>query len=142
LRFGYDAGQYNHDICGETNTDNDEIDLHFNSLINTGQWYHFAIAEDGSNVWKLYLNGILQTDTQTTTNGNLTIRRIGEARQGFDRFNGSLDDIRIYNAVVPVSKIQQDYYAGLAKLLAKGQIDEKEYIGHMGALIGNLAKNQ
>jgi len=38
-----------------------------------------------------------------------------------------MDDVRIYNAAVPASQIQQNYYAGLNWLLVKNQISGKDY---------------
>jgi hypothetical protein len=38
------------------------------------------------------------------------------------------DDVRIYNAVIPISQIKEQYYAGLNKLLANGAITKDEYL--------------
>jgi len=96
LRFGGGAGEYDNNIIGETNTDGDGIVLSFNNQINTDKWYHFVIIEDGSNTWRLYLDGALQTSMKTTTNSNLTIKRIGQGRLSTDYFNGQIKDIRMY----------------------------------------------
>jgi prepilin-type N-terminal cleavage/methylation domain-containing protein len=140
LRFGYNAGEYNHDICGETDTDGDEIDLHFNSTLNISQWHNFVITQDSSKLWKLYLDGVLQTDTATTTNANLTMRVIGIGRAGNDFFNGSMDDFRMYNQISSMSEIQRDYYSGLNKLIVNNDIDGDEYINRLAELRNNRAK--
>ncbi|MDD3170534.1 MAG: prepilin-type N-terminal cleavage/methylation domain-containing protein [Candidatus Pacebacteria bacterium] len=42
--------------------------------------------------------------------------------------NGKLDDVRIYNSVIPTSRIQQNYYSGLSRLLVNKIIDSQEYV--------------
>ena len=42
-------------------------------------------------------------------------------------FNGSIDDIRIYNSSISISEIKEQYFSGLNSLLFSKQIDIKEY---------------
>jgi prepilin-type N-terminal cleavage/methylation domain-containing protein len=42
-------------------------------------------------------------------------------------FDGLMDDVRIYNAAIPTSQIQEQYYLGLNKMLNNGNISKEEY---------------
>lgn len=49
-------------------------------------------------------------------------------------FTGSMDDTRLFNAQVPTSQIQEQYYAGLNNLLASGEISTDEYAQRISTL--------
>jgi hypothetical protein len=48
-----------------------------------------------------------------------------------------MDEIRIYNATVPTSQIEKEYFTGLNNLLINGGIDKEEYLNR----IDDYAKN-
>jgi prepilin-type N-terminal cleavage/methylation domain-containing protein len=97
-----------------------------------GRWYHLVF------VWKyegeqsqgfLYIDGILSTSTGLVAwpIGTNQLVRIGGTGYYSQKFNGSIDEIRIYNAALTASQIQFQYYAGLNRLLSEGLVSEKEY---------------
>ncbi|MFA5729994.1 MAG: LamG-like jellyroll fold domain-containing protein [Candidatus Paceibacterota bacterium] len=107
------------------------------SGVQTNKWYHVVgvATYSGTNLnMDFYLNGKsygqtnVNTDLGTTTNA-LTIGSIWT-----DRFNGSIDDFRVYNATLSVSQIQEQYYAGLNNLLSSGQIDVNEYTERINSI--------
>ncbi|MFA5208590.1 MAG: LamG-like jellyroll fold domain-containing protein [Candidatus Paceibacterota bacterium] len=49
-------------------------------------------------------------------------------------FIGSIDDTRLFNAQIPTSQIQEQYYAGLNNLLASGEISADEYSQRISTL--------
>jgi hypothetical protein len=76
---------------------------------SSNQWVHsaFSITSNGSATF------VLDRDTTTTTNvnevgGQLEILNIGEGRTS-NSFEGYVDDVRIYNAALSVSQIQDIY---------------------------------
>ena len=81
-------------------------------IIQAGQWHHFAAvidANDGS--MKLYVDGSLQAsgsygtaDIRTTT-GPL---RLGDSLEANHKFNGTLDEVRLWNVARSQSQIQAD----------------------------------
>jgi len=96
-----------------------------------GQWHNVVgIYSKSEGKIKVYLDGI-----------NKLNKAVGGTPAGFSGqnlliglvdlpqypFNGLMDDVRIYNAAVPASQIQQNYYAGLNWLLVKNQISGKDY---------------
>ena len=76
-----------------------------------GTWYHFAMTRSG-DTYTIYVNGeAVGTDTCSRTVPNADIPlMIGQA-EGF-YFNGSLDEVTIYDRALSDSEIAAIYYAG------------------------------
>ncbi|MFA5431662.1 MAG: LamG-like jellyroll fold domain-containing protein [Candidatus Paceibacterota bacterium] len=89
---------------------------------------------------KIYINGIDKTASGgTVLPSNIAgIVRIGNAAYSASyTFDGYIDEVRIYNVVMPAFQIKEQYYIGLNKLLASGGITRDEYkqkIGEVGTL--------
>jgi prepilin-type N-terminal cleavage/methylation domain-containing protein len=114
-----------------------------NSVLSINTWYHVAGTYDSSiNTVKFYINGDLnKTDTTSSTGAIVTNNntvQLGYYNSSFpDIFNGTMDQIRVYNTPLSNSQIKQQYYTGLNNLLANGGINEEEYF----LRISNLAIN-
>ncbi len=109
-----------------------------NNSITQNQWQLITVTFNSSGR-KIYINGIDKTlsgGTETELPPNVAgVVAIGNRAGGTDYpFNGYIDEVRIYNAVIPTSQIREQYYAGLNRLLAKGEITKEEYDGRMGEL--------
>ncbi|MFC1789721.1 LamG domain-containing protein, partial [Patescibacteria group bacterium] len=84
------------------------------------KWYHVVAVKKGTTI-KVYLNTLKGLDftsgTPTTVSAETRIGKlyIDSAGGGGHRgaFNGSIDDVRIYNYARTVEQIRQDYNAGL-----------------------------
>ncbi len=113
------------------------------SAISLNKWiYIIGIWKTNNNTPYLYLNTVQQnnsgsgTPTATLNNSfNIGRRADGELTSYFD---GSLDDLRIYNAALSLSQIKQNYIAGLNSMLANGNISKEDY----NERINNLAYEQ
>jgi len=106
-------------------------DVGVGSGLITGNWYYIAFTVKQNNSMKIYLNGELKGSLPIlsgtiTTNSN-PVRIAGQGNGTPLWFDGSVDDVRIYNAAIPISQIKEQYYAGLNSLLANGSITNKEY---------------
>jgi prepilin-type N-terminal cleavage/methylation domain-containing protein len=116
------------------------------SFFNIGynSWHHVVGTFDNllsSQRLKLYIDGDLKQSANGTSNA---IRQQGNAfRIGYVNgfFNGLVDDVRVYNAAIPSSEIQQNYYLGLHKLLKNNGITLNEYNQRLVELKNNLANN-
>jgi hypothetical protein len=84
--------------------------------VNDGQWHHIALTRDaGTGRVQIYVDGVLnathvlETGAKTTPFsliGALTVRAgDGVTQTGATYFNGKLDEIRIYNAVLGGNEI-------------------------------------
>ncbi|MCK9446578.1 prepilin-type N-terminal cleavage/methylation domain-containing protein [bacterium] len=100
------------------------------SIDNDG-WNFFVWTADGTNSY-VYKNGVRGTAIAKTTNSFSDTTSpfvVGRGCNGsVCRYeSGLIDEIRIYNIALPVSQIQEEYYAGLNRLLANGNISNEEY---------------
>jgi hypothetical protein len=80
----------------------------------------------------VYLNGKQENSVSISAGNNQNYDNsitflIGGYTTGSGLFIGSIDEARVFFAVLPLSKIKEQYYAGLNKLLISGQINNKEY---------------
>jgi hypothetical protein len=88
-----------------------------NSMLSDNQWYHVAATFDSGGNQKVYINGVLDNSTTRPSfslNTNSNNLYIGGASHG-QLFNGSIDEVRIYNRSLSPSEIQ-DLYQAKAKL--------------------------
>jgi len=95
----------------------------------TNAWYYIAFVRDGAAA-KIFINGVSQSvilDGWITMPDYASALRIGCYQDVPWYMNGLIDDVRIYNAAIPTSQIQEQYYLGLNKLFTKGEITKEEY---------------
>ncbi|MFA5132768.1 MAG: LamG domain-containing protein [Candidatus Paceibacterota bacterium] len=92
-----------------------------NTSLETGLWYHIIGVYNGSTN-KVYVNGLLDK-TVNYSSGNISAGRmyVGvwcnyEASIKTVQFNGSIDEVRIYNRVISSEEINASYNAGLNRL--------------------------
>lgn len=92
----------------------EQYDLYQSSLKlsdNSG-WHHVAVTYDGSNIY-FYFDGI--SDLQISANHDSLLffssamLTIGFSDNGTDRFNGDIDEVRIYNRALSAGEILQIY---------------------------------
>jgi len=95
-------------------------------------WHHIVGTFDGRYM-KLYFDGSLKKTTDlgsqkkiATSGNNLLI-----GNWFSQKFNGLIDEVRIYNAALPSAKIKQHYVQGLQNLLVNKAISYQEYTQRM-----------
>jgi hypothetical protein len=95
--------------------------------LEINQWSHIVLSYDGAYM-RVYIDGIEDTagDFPYALTGNINIAPaatlIGVDKQNFNNFfNGSIDDVRIYNYARTQAQIMEDYSAGAGR---------KQPIGH------------
>lgn len=89
----------------------------FNQAFSTGKirlntWTHIAVVRSGAFV-TFYINGIVNTslavmDAKPFRNGANTLRVGGQGRGAERFFNGSIDDVRMYNRALTTAEIAAD----------------------------------
>lgn len=72
---------------------------------STGTWHHIAYTYDGAGNQTLYIDGIATTATATNQTGSVTTAYLGTYAPNNEMFNGSLDDVRIYNRVLTAAEV-------------------------------------
>ena len=111
----------------------------------TGKWQHAAVTinagviklyKDGAEISGTYLGSALDATNALSV-------QIGTRRgSGAEFFDGSIDEVRIYNAALTASAVREQYLAGLDKLLAEGEITQKDYQQRLSDLNLNYATNK
>lgn len=114
------------------------------SLIS-GTWYNIVIVFTRSSNMQAYINGMQQVGYSVNISGktgsitNSQSYRIGTwGTSGLYLFPGKMDEIRVYNAAMPISQIKDYYYAGLNNLFANGGLTNEEYLARMGEVATTL----
>jgi len=116
---------YKFDFFGVNNADAYSI-----ASPELNKWTHIVAIRDGTNII-YYINGIF--DVERVVGGTVNPisnnpLRIGARSDAVSfPFNGFIDNVRIYNAILPAFQIKENYYAGLNSLLANGNINTSEY---------------
>ncbi len=88
--------------------------------LTPGAWQHLVIVKSGATLSQ-YKNGVLNgTCTAATSNiatgGTLILGDIDGSGGNVRNFNGTLDEVRIYNRTLSATEIQQQYQATKARL--------------------------
>ncbi len=112
-------------IAESSGTDNVYIEGANNSS-PLGKWTFvcFSFTENAANGLRLYVNGVEDANSPASTVGIIGIDsvaqplRIGMRSDTVWAFNGSIDDVRIYNRVLSSSEITALYNSGISKFAA------------------------
>lgn len=78
-------------------------------LVQTGQWYHLAVTDDGS-VRLFYVNGSQVASYASTAvpTSNNSVEIGGNAPIGDDRLVGAIDLVRVYRSILTPAQILTD----------------------------------
>jgi hypothetical protein len=88
------------------------------SLRQLSKWYHVVVTRDSSNQATFYINGVI-SGTANQASGIPTgssVGNIGESVSSANRFDGKIDDVRVYNRVLTTSEITRLYNEGNNKV--------------------------
>lgn len=107
--------------------------------ISLNKWNYVAWTYDGS-LSRVYVDS---RKTSSSRSGDISYESddnlyIGHGKYSPYFFNGLIDEVKIYNEAFSSSKINNNYYSGLNKLLAKEMIDNEEFRQKLGELKNNL----
>ena len=96
------------------------------------EWYHMVgtVGDvDGVKKQSLYINGNLISQVNLTLNPSPTTDNlcIGGFYEGVRSLKGHIDEVRIYDKILSVAEIKNNYIAGLNSLLANNNISKEEY---------------
>ncbi len=107
------------------------------STIIDDKWHHIVGVFDRSKTTPdIYLDGLLNNgssaNTECSTVGNIPS---GTFYLATNNFKGVLDEVKMYNEALTLSKVQYNYVSGLDKLLKNNQISKQEYNERINALL-------
>jgi prepilin-type N-terminal cleavage/methylation domain-containing protein len=124
-------GGYADDTGGHTNT------------ITRNAWNFVATTYNGSVV-KVFINGNTAPDISAShalSTGPSTLY-MGKSRENVGNYKGLIDEVRIYDSALTASVIRDQYVAGLDKLLASGQVTDRDYQQRIAELSSTYATNK
>jgi hypothetical protein len=118
------------------------------NALSTGKWYHIAGVRNGSSV-KIYVNGVLKS-SRSDFSGDLksgAYMQIGGQQGPSDCFNGTIDEVRIWNVERTADSIRADMCRKVGPgngLVACWRLDDGSGTttadassnGHTGTLVG------
>jgi hypothetical protein len=84
------------------------------NALNTNQWYHVVGTYDknaGANNLKIYINGVLH-NSSTQSNSVVAGNVLNMGLYSGNYFNGTMDDLRVYNRALTLSEISDLYRSG------------------------------
>jgi Concanavalin A-like lectin/glucanases superfamily len=85
--------------------------LHSTSSINTNNWVHVAVTRHRvSGTMQLFINGVLEATGTSSTNALTAPANLhfGKILAGTNYYQGQLDEIRLWNRVLPACEIQNN----------------------------------
>jgi prepilin-type N-terminal cleavage/methylation domain-containing protein len=107
----------------------------------TNTWYNIVVVFDRDVSAKAYINGVGQTGVDITSKQANMVNgqsyKIGGNLTSYP-FVGRIDDFRMYNTVIPVSQIQQEYFLGLNNLFKNNGITLNEFNQRLVELRNNV----
>jgi prepilin-type N-terminal cleavage/methylation domain-containing protein len=120
----------------------------FNNVFSANGWTYLVFTfVNSTKTLKLYKNGLYTNDPKTLTSalpvddGALYVGTYQGSATNYN-FKGKIDEFRIFNEVLPVSQIEQDYYSGINKLLVNNDLNVLEYNQKLSELKINLTKHE
>jgi hypothetical protein len=120
------------------------------TAVNDGDWHHVVATRSGAiGLIKLYVDGALQASgtAATATRSTPVTLTIGcshsavESSGSGNYFNGSIDEVRIYNEVVSAATVTQLYSRGqtlVAEYLFAGNAHDSSGFGNNGTINNNV----
>jgi len=117
-------------------------DLSYDGGYNDGQW-HYLVAVVNGLTRNLYIDGIQRGTDENgmqSVTGNTFPATVGGFAAGSNLFNGTIDDVRIYNYAKSAQEIQADYNSSKAgyfnALEGWWPLNETAAIGQMAIMVG------
>jgi prepilin-type N-terminal cleavage/methylation domain-containing protein len=117
----------------------------FNNVFTDGNvWYYIACTRSLSpKTITCYKNGVkvgTSSYLKDIVSGSLPLT-IGSGASNY-YFRGSIDELQIYNQIIPISAIKNNYLAGLEELFSKGAVSQEDYHQRLAELNSFYAANE
>jgi prepilin-type N-terminal cleavage/methylation domain-containing protein len=123
----------------------DNLYLKTNWAPVTNTWYHIVGTFNSSNnLAVIYVNGKNENNAyQTFSYGGTSTTCIGVFyNSGSLPFNGKIDEVRIYNEVIQILRIEQNYFLGINKLYKNKELTKIEFNQRLVEIKNNIANNE
>jgi hypothetical protein len=100
------------------------------SLVNNSSW-HFLVGQRLGTQWQIYFDGLLSSSTNCISGSIQTAYNLTFGSESLNTyfFNGTLDDIRIYNRALTLAEITALYGESPPPVLGELQISQLPFVG-------------
>ena len=137
--YAFGTGSYGDSYSWHEFTANNGIESRGNIDLNDNQWHNItSVFKSGESV-TIYVDGVLDIEHSTTHVGSIINSRdltIGCGSNLAQFYNGSIDDIKIYNKALTTEEIKNEYKSLVAYYPFNGTAEDKSGNGHDGTLFG------
>jgi len=102
-QYDYGVSYLNSKVAFGVGDNVSETTIQSTSTINSGNWVHVACTRKRvTGEMKIYVNGVLETTGTGPTGSNTapSVLHIGNLQTNLNYFNGAIDQLKIYNAVL------------------------------------------
>ena len=113
------------DVCNSAGSFWSSDGMGGTNLLVTGltnnTWYHLVLMREGDSItggYKAYLNGVYKGQANTGIWSSADVIRIGNRSDVAQPFNGTIDDVRIYNRALSAGEVADLYTMGTATVNA------------------------
>lgn len=107
--------------------------------LSMNKWHYFVVTRNSINLTlRVYMDGVLVKEFTGISVVNITDTSdlyLGKDGRYLVNFNGSFDDVRIFNEATTLSGVKQRYFVGLNSLYNKGRLFPKEYAREISKFI-------
>ena len=111
--IGYSIGLTSYGNIGQQISDGINcIHVNSNSLVNNNKWHYVVFTVKRNGNLKVYVDGAFENQSNVSIVGDISNNNplnIGQRYTGDHNFNGTIDEVRIYNRSLNSSEIS-DYY--------------------------------
>ena len=115
------SGGYNLDITASKLTG---FGMSSTTSVNDGVWHHAVVTTNNTNENKIYVDGVLENSNSSATNpeGVVHIGRYGSLPYWF---NGSIDQVRIFDEALTATEVESLYNEGLSTATTATVLDSR-----------------
>jgi len=112
------------------------VDIISFSSFTGNVWHYICGSFVGSGELAIWMDGIKKNSKTTAVVQMGTTQTANSATGRYNSyyFNGLIDEVRLFNMAIPASRIKEQYYTGLNKLLVSGQVSLREYMDNLSRL--------
>ena len=116
-----------------------------NNSWSLGVWYHVAGTIDPLNGMKLYIDGVMQSDSDPSTDPTAigsTMTALGMWGDDFSRYyKGTIDEVRMWNRALSQSEIQAKMCDALNPAIETGIVGYWQLDDGLGIVLNDLSGN-